>query len=274
MILIIGLRPLKNWGKNMNKEYLKNGYFVYKNKINRILLEKIKYKINKLFSSDKNKENDQFDQNVIELFENDFQKFIGCAHASQNLFELYKLSVSNDIHEILKDCGIKNPNINTKPLLFFSCKSTAKKDKNWKLKAHQDWPSTMGSLNGVSIWIPFQDTSKDLGCLELIPKSHLQGYIKHTLEDIPVLECNEDEFVPIEMNVGDVLVFSWFTIHKSGTNTHSDKIRLSTHFRYNDLSEPTYAQRNYFRNRIDETNFCVDTDFPSLQQIMETFNER
>ena len=46
------------------------------------------------------------------------------------------------------------------------------------------------------------------------------------------------------MEQGDVIFFSSFLIHRSGTN-ETEHIRWSTHFRYNDLDEKSFVERGY-----------------------------
>ena len=43
---------------------------------------------------------------------------------------------------------------------------------------------------------------------------------------------------------GDLLAFSAFLVHRSGTNS-TESIRWSCHFRYNDLAEATFVERGY-----------------------------
>lgn len=52
------------------------------------------------------------------------------------------------------------------------------------------------------------------------------------------------KFIMPTIELGDALFFSAFLIHRSGNNV-TDSIRWSCHLRYNDLSEPTFMERNY-----------------------------
>ena len=46
----------------------------------------------------------------------------------------------------------------------------------------------------------------------------------------------------VQLLAGDVVVFSSFLVHRSGTNSSPD-IRWSCHFRYNNLAETTFVER-------------------------------
>ena len=47
---------------------------------------------------------------------------------------------------------------------------------------------------------------------------------------------NEDDFVSLEVEAGDMVIFSSFLIHRSGNNK-TESIRWSMHYRYNDAAE-------------------------------------
>jgi phytanoyl-CoA hydroxylase len=55
--------------------------------------------------------------------------------------------------------------------------------------------------------------------------------------------CDED-FVSIEMERGDTLLFSAFLVHRSGTN-RTESIPWSAQFRFNNLAKPTFIRRGY-----------------------------
>lgn len=230
---------------------------------------KLKEKINLVFRLYTGNYEVDFDSLVIDLFKNDFDGFIGCANVCQNLPELYNLCFNSDMMILLKKLGISRVCMNTRPLISFSSRFTAKNENYWKVPAHQDWPSTLGSLNGLTCWIPLVDLrTQDLGPLELSESSHLFGNLKSEDIGVPVL-INKLNFVfkPMFMNVGDALFFNNFVVHKSGDNV-TDKIRLTVHFRYDDYSESTYRDRKFPRYRQDVRKpFVHDNDFPTIQQI-------
>jgi phytanoyl-CoA hydroxylase len=131
--------------------------------------------------------------------------------------------------------------------MFFNSRHVAKKEEYWRLGPHQDWRSSQGSLDAITIWAPLVDIGERLGALEVIPGSHKWGLLES--ESISYYgkiseEITASKFLPIEVERGDALVFSSFLVHRSGTNS-TESIRWSCHFRYNNLSERTFIDRGY-----------------------------
>jgi hypothetical protein len=235
-------------------------------------VNKIKKSIEKIFSNYTNSKKN-FDQSVIDLYKNDIKGFIGCAKISQMIPELFSLASSKKMMSKLKSLGLKNPVLNTRPLLSFSCKNTAKNTDYWKIPAHQDWPSMQGSLNSIVCWMPLVDVDMELGPLEVCPGSHLNGPLEHTeigphdISGVPILQSNypEENFVSIPMKKNDALFFSSFLVHRSGVNLCENKIRLSMHIRFDDADEETFIQRKYPFHKIESRAFgntLPNSDFP------------
>ena len=106
-----------------------------------------------------------------------------------------------------------------------------------------------GSYNGITIWIPLQETPTLLGPLEVIPGSHREGLLpKNDATDVKRSELtpmrDDDEFVTIPLGAGQARVFSNFLIHRSGPN-RSNMVRFSIQVRFNDLASPEYARRKF-----------------------------
>ena len=132
-----------------------------------------------------------------------------------------------------------------------------------------------GSLNSIVIWLPLVDINKDLGALEIIPGSHLQGLRTDHIDNgfgMVSLSTNEiAQLKSIEVNVGDVLLFSSFLIHQSGNNI-TDNPRWSCHFRYNDLDDPTFRARRFAHPYIYKpSEELITKDFPSIIELQKTF---
>src|SRR5579859_1769983 len=87
--------------------------------------------------------------------------------------EVAELSSDKTMLELARKAGIKMPVFAARPILRADMPS----DEKWEFPAHQDYPYNLGSLNCITIWIPFQDTPLELGALDVIPGSHLKGYV-------------------------------------------------------------------------------------------------
>jgi phytanoyl-CoA hydroxylase len=106
---------------------------------------------------------------------------------------------------------------------------------------HQDYPyfpHTRHSVLAASVHL--DDTNEENGCLRVIAGSHKHGPLEaqgasNTLE-VP-LEDGE----PIPARAGDVVIFSYLTIHGSGVNA-SNAARRNVLFQYRDpADEPVLA---------------------------------
>ena len=221
--------------------YQKNGYLLVKKAIKKKLLNEIANDIHNLFKID-----------LFEIYQNDFNRFLGAANISQYLISVNKLITLPSIVDIVKDLGLKNPVINTRPLLSYSHKNLAKNDMYWKVPAHQDWPSMQGSIDGVTVWIPLVQLDESMGYLEVIPGSHFFGALQQK-DDTVLSESSFDEskFVPVVMDREDILIFNTFLIHRSGCN-NSDKVRLTAHLRYDNADELSFINRNFPHHRVDK----------------------
>lgn len=226
------------------------GFCLIENLFSRSEIESIREDMKFIFSqfSGGRKVDDLF---LMELFKNDFDAFVGCAGLCQKLPSLYRLAGSEKIRQVLIGLGLKFPTLNTKPLVSFSSKHTAKSELYWKVAGHQDYPSNLGSLNGVTVWMPLQDMHDEIGPLEVVPDSNTLGLLPHTGQ-VPVLVEDNYTYESVPMRLGDALFFDALTIHRSGNNVTDDKIRWSIHLRYNDVMEPSFIERKYPKNRTND----------------------
>ena len=83
--------------------------------------------------------------------------------------------------------------------------------------------------NQLTLWIAIDESTKENGCMQLIPESHKRGLIKHEqLDDWQIREDGiaDERVLFAEMQPGDGLFFDVLTLHASDPN-RSDKRRLS-----------------------------------------------
>ena len=216
-----------------------------------------------------------FNQALYKLFEQDFQEIVNCGKQIQHLISLHRLGTDPGIVDLLKTLGLTFPSISARPVMFFNSKNLSKKEEYWRLGAHQDWRSSQGSLDAITIWVPLVDINKSLGALEVIPGSHKWGLLES--ESVSYYgkiseNITASDFVPVEVETGDALVFSSFLVHRSGTNS-TESIRWSIHFRYNNLSEPTFINRGYphpFVYKPQEE--LITPRFPEKELLTRLFN--
>lgn len=270
--------------KDHIKEYNENGVVVIKSVIDLNILDGIKteaqnifkraFKKNAIYFVENNEES--FNKAIFSLFKISFKDFLGCAKATQHIMSMNNFASGNQIKDVLLKFGLELPLICVKPIIFFNSPYLAKQEAHYKTPPHQDWRSMQGSLNSLVIWIPLMDIIPELGPIEFILKSHLEG-LKETadgglFQNIKAGQYDEKSFKPINVKMGDMVIFSSFLIHRSGNNT-SKNIRWSMHFRYNDLDEPSFIERGFphpYKVYHPEKDLIMN-DFPPIKKLKTIF---
>jgi phytanoyl-CoA hydroxylase len=267
--------------------YKKNGYlflkdFFQKEDIDRVLNDAksvfFKQFIEKEYLTNcrlKDLSDEVFNNFLYRLFDEDLECLSNSGKQIQHLISLHSLSLQNKVIELLKHTGISSPIISTRPVLYFNHPKLAKEKVFHTVDAHQDWRSMQGSLNSVVIWIPLVDINRNLGALEILPGSHLDGLRTNHVENgfgmVTLSKEEESKLVSVEIEKGDALLFSSLLIHKSGNNI-SDKPRWSCHFRYNDLDDKSFINRKYAHPYIYKpTEYLITNDFPSKEELTKIF---
>lgn len=150
-------------------------------------------------------------------------------------------------------------------------------DGYFGLVPHQDFPSVQGSLNGVVVWMPLVDVDRNNYPLEVIPRSHVSGLLPAIENSDSTWETDtsryqESDYLPVEVNVGDVVFMSLFTIHRSSKHGERGRLRLAASTRFDNAEEPSFVDRcyptAYVRTVHREQYF---KDFPTVEQVEKIF---
>ena len=112
---------------------------------------------------------------------------------------------------------------------------------------HQDFPLIQGTANTWTCWIPVGDCPRDLGGLTILKGSNHQGVLPiqpaKGAGGIAVPLCPYDKYwVEGDFEIGDILTFSSYTIHRALRCQHKEQIRLSLDVRYQPIDEPVEAK--------------------------------
>ena len=170
----------------LRSNYINNGYIHLKDFFDKNLIEEVKSDSQLVFYNQFKRcnlttkkideiEEDEFNELLFTFFETDLASYINCGKQIQHLISLHKLSLNDKVQKTLKDLGLQFPNISTRPVTFINHKKLSKAKVYHTVDSHQDWRSMQGSLNSIVIWVPLMDINKDLGALEILPKSHQNG---------------------------------------------------------------------------------------------------
>lgn len=99
-------------------------------------------------------------------------------------------------------------------------------EKGSPFPMHQDAPffehEKHSMIAGV---VHFDDAPLEKGCIRVVPGSHKEGLIEHLPEGgwhLPFSQYPIESSVPCPAEAGDVLFFSYLTIHGSGINTSNE----------------------------------------------------
>jgi phytanoyl-CoA hydroxylase len=114
-------------------------------------------------------------------------------------------------------------------------------EKGSPFPLHQDHPFFPHAKHSMGAAIfHFDDAPLAKGCVRVVPGSHKNGPLAHASEGsfhLPFSEWPLEKSVPCEAEAGDVLFFTYLTVHGSGVNT-TDQARTTLLVQYRDPEDP------------------------------------
>jgi ectoine hydroxylase-related dioxygenase (phytanoyl-CoA dioxygenase family) len=210
------------------------------------------------------------------LFHADMERYLATLRQVNKLFSVYRVLTSKKIIEFVKSLGLEILSFPTDSVFHCMAGDLIIPGGYMRLTPHQDWPAMQSSLDSVIVWSSFMDVlTPNMFPLEIIPKSHINGLLPgitrdHVYEVSPEY-YNKNDFVPIYINRGDVIIFSSFTIHRTGSGNPKN-IRLACSIRYENVIEKTNIERSYpniHRRILDRT--IRTENFPITQHVKPLF---
>jgi hypothetical protein len=126
-------------------------------------------------------------------------------------------------------------------------------EERYRATWHQEYLGQLRSMDGLGFWMPLHHVDASLGAVEFCLGSHREGLLKvrDSNPDQPdktgaygLLLDREDEVVSRfprvapETDPGDLALFDFLTIHRSGFN-RSNRARWSMQTRYFNFNDPT-----------------------------------
>jgi len=77
----------------------------------------------------------------------------------------------------------------------------------------------------LTCWVPLTEATLDNGCPWVVPGAHRWGTLEHVASPAGLrCQVDSDDSVPVQARVGDVIVFSSLTPHRTGPN-RTDRTR-------------------------------------------------
>lgn len=191
---------------------------------------------------------DEIHQHMRMLYAADLTIYLQSLKLWAKLFSLQALVMHEAIVTITQCLGIALPVFQTTPVIHIMANDLKITGGYHGVGVHQDWPALQSGLDTVTVWFPFMDVDRNNFPVELIPGSHKQGLfpgvISEHIYEVDQSTYRNEDFVPMEVNMGDVLFMSNFTLHRSGLQGDS-RLRIACSSRYENASEKTFIERAY-----------------------------
>jgi phytanoyl-CoA hydroxylase len=265
-------------------DFKKNGFIILKDFFNTAELIHLRKEVRKVFAFQIGRvlkievdidDEGKFEQSMYKFFEADTDSFANCGKQVQQLIPLHRIGTDPRVAGTLEQLGLSFPIISVRPSMLFNSRHLAKKEEYWKLGAHQDWRSSQGSLDAVTLWFPLINAGAAIGALQVIPGTHKLGLLdSETVSYYGKIkeDFSDSGYVQLEFGIGDALFFNSFLVHRSGMNA-TESIRWSVQLRYNNIAESTYIERGFPNPFIYKpAPDLVTPGFPTKEQISHLFS--
>ena len=206
----------------------------------------------------------------------DLNKYLSSLKLCAKTVSIYQALLNSKILNFTKSIGIALPVFQTQPVFHVMAESLRIQDGYFGVGAHQDWPALQSGLDSVTTWVPLVPVQENSYTLEIFPKSHLLGFCEsketQNIHEIVPEVYNHLNFVKVQMNPGDILVFSVFLIHKSELTSSPDAFRMAYSMRYENGSDANFIKRNYpfSQKRVVDRALAAE-DVPKTADVKEVF---
>ncbi len=261
--------------------YKENGYLVIKGLLRPQLLDQqlknIYILLLRFHKPDKKlKKMDQpwnslsFHQEVIKFREKDPKSFSGFYDCLQSSLSLTRLVTSNKLVECV--AGLLELDACELSSVGQECRVDVPNDTRNLAGWHQDFPYFNHNLLGLktmACWCPLVKLTSKSGYLQVFKKSHLEGMVSSGVTEkwdkprdlndgdnlatqtVPIKEdasLDQHKIESVKIDLGDVLFFNMFLIHRSGINT-SNKIRFSVQNRFHAATSKDFVPYRFIPRR-------------------------
>lgn len=230
--------------KQILKSYKENGFVVVKDIVDKDQIENCNKTLCKMSGLDNSTD---IEIALKNLFVSSKERYLQTLRTFSKSLEIQKLFLNDRLVELVYQLGIAIPTLPTQPVTHATSSELVVDDGYLGISAHQDWPSIQGSLDSIVVWIPFTDIDSNNYPIQILPKSHLNGIreaeIKSNISEISLSDSEIKSLIDINCNVGDLVVFSTFLIHR--TKPIGKGFRFSASIRYDNALENSFFSRNF-----------------------------
>lgn len=265
--------------EDTRSSYRRNGYVVVRQVVARVEIDRLLADLRAAFRPQLQRHairDTDSDAALFELFHRDMRCYLAAAKATQQVPSLHALGAGGPVLDLVRELGIVQPLIAVRPVVHILADALKVPGGYHRTPPHQDWRSVQGSLDALVVWLPLVPVDRCFGALEVIPGSHKRGLLTTVREPfgnvVAPRQVDESEFVPVEAAPGDAVVFSMFTVHRTGSE-QGPGIRWAVSLRYNNAAEPDFVAHDYpnpFVYRSQDA--LLFEDFPRTVQVRAIFD--
>jgi len=113
-------------------------------------------------------------------------------------------------------------------------------DGGGKFHFHQDNQYTRFDGPGINIWFALVEMTPENGCLQIAPRTHLDGTIDSVESEDKdghrTVAVEPNSFLPMRMMPGDAVAFTRLTLHGSGANnTNEPRLGYAVQYHRDDV---------------------------------------
>ncbi len=263
--------------------YKTNGFFVAKGLLDEQSIEVVRHSIAKTFLDqlaelEATAEEEDVFSAMRALYQNDIDRYKKTAGAIWRKLDVYQLMHDPRIIGFLRNkFGWQDIFVPGGQVVHIMAHELKIPSGYFGLVPHQDFPSVQGSLDGVVVWLPLVKVDRNNFPLEVIPCSHKRGLLPmvgdgNTSWEIRPDQYREEDYIPAEVDVGDVIFMSMFTVHRSSKNGTPGRYRLALSSRFDNADETTFIERCYpsaYERNVHRAQYFPD--FPTRKQVKAMF---
>ncbi len=248
--------------ENFQEEFKRNGFLVQRALLPDSAIKQVLKDFHLIFTQkldqlglpvDEGSDNLALRNNMGTLLSHDKDIYLSALRLASRLQSIYAMMMHAQILEVLKSLNIVTLVVSGGVAAHVVSEELRIPGGYLGWSPHQDWTAGQGSLKHITVWAPLMDITNDFYPLKLIPGSHRAGVWKANrdksisrgaLIEIESDQYSEADWVSPELQRGDVVFMSGFTVHTTGAGTRSG-VRIACGIRYEDISEPTFISRGY-----------------------------
>lgn len=208
------------------------------------------------------------DEALMWLFENDRDGLGAIYRSLRHLPSLQKLLLSDEVESVYRSLHPEVKIINLCP--YTGTRLDFKGEGKYLFDWHQDYHYIQLSMDSLVYWFPFTHLDQT-GGIEILEGSHKNGLLNakiidplnenkngaHTLSIAHNVRPDLYNHVKPNANIGDVILFSTLTVHKSQSQREKN-YRVTTQFRLGNFGNEDAISRNWPVGLLEGRQFSMD----------------